>query len=51
MREATVMMEVVESPLLMVAEDGLADRLKSTTFTVTVTEWARLPLVPVTATV
>ena len=48
---ATVMVEVAAAPTLMVAVVGLAATVKSFTVTVTVAEWDREPLVPVTVTV
>jgi len=48
---ATVMVDVAVAPATMVALVGLAVTVKSFTVTVTVTEWDREPLVPVTVTV
>ena len=48
---ATVMVDVAVAPATTVALVGLAVTVKSFTVTVTVTEWDREPLVPVTVTV
>ncbi len=43
--------EVPEEPAKIVMDCGLAEMVKSTTLTVTWTEWERDPMVPVTVTV
>ncbi len=43
--------EVPEEPARMVMDCGLVEMVKSTTLTVTCTEWERDPMVPVTVTV
>lgn len=48
---ATVMVDVAVAPAATVALVGLAVTVKSFTVTVTVAEWDREPLVPVTVTV
>jgi hypothetical protein len=48
---ATVMVDAPVSPARMIVLPGLAVRVKSWTVTVSVTEWDRPPLVPVTVTV
>jgi hypothetical protein len=48
---ATVIVEVMAVPAVVVNDVGLAVTVKSVTVTVTVAEWDRLPLVPVTVTV
>jgi hypothetical protein len=50
-RGATVIVEVPDAPARTVTLVGLAVTVKSFTVTVTVAEWDRLPLVPVTVTV
>ena len=47
-RLLTVIVEVSEEPTGIVSIVGLAEMSKSTTSTVTSTEWTRGPLVPVT---
>jgi hypothetical protein len=48
LRALTVTVEIVEPPAVTVKVDGLAEMVKSCTFTLTVEEWLRLPLLPVT---
>ncbi len=48
---ATVMVEVAAVPALTLALVGLAVTVKSWTVKVTMAEWDRIPLVPVTVTV
>ncbi len=49
--DVAVIVEVLVEPAKKVTEVGLADRVKSTTLTVTVFECVRDPLVPVIVTV
>jgi hypothetical protein len=46
----TVIVELPKTPARMVEEVGLAERVKSCTVSVTVAEWDKDPLVPVTVT-
>jgi len=50
-RAVTVIVEVPEAPARTVTAVGLAAIVKSWIVKVTVAEWVRLPLVPVTVTV
>jgi hypothetical protein len=50
----TALMLIVDEPAtfgVVFTVDGLADIVKSTTWTLTVTAWCRLPFVPVTVAV
>jgi hypothetical protein len=49
--EATVIVDAPMAPALTVTDAGLAVTVKSATVNVTVAEWDRGPLVPVTVTV
>lgn len=45
-----VMVDVRLVPTTIVKDDGLADRAKSVTWTVTIAVWVRSPLAPTTST-